>query len=451
MNILQIRYYLSLVYVKMQPSVVSSNSVFLGTMGVFVLDERKLCDVKAFGKNGVLVRELPVGVKSFRVPCEWTGRAFRRNLVDITNAYHRLGRKGLNEQYASDEVVTLNRLRSNVVATLADPKNSLLCDALEHRTIFNFNRALGGFSRAELLKIIDFITEWVNAGVGAEFKTPLVDCGYRIKLFSRKNGVMNVYKGSFCNNKFCPSCMKARASRMADQTAYSWRRMVSDRKKPAFYLVTLTCRNVDGQALPEMVRRLSKATTKLFNSWPFCVHEGKRGKQKRKSMYWGYVRSLEITCPRPDEYHPHVHVLMAFRPRFFASKMNEQAKGRWRELWAKALGVDYLPSVNVERVSGENVAREVCKYPVKPADFLNVEESLAENIARVKDLYVALYRVNRIANRGLFREYARDYKKEREKCLRRRRAIQNRELREVRYGSKVLVHDYRRDNKSLKY
>lgn len=117
--------------------------------------------------------------------------------------------------------------------------------------------------------------------------------------------VKDFIKTNLCKDKFCNNCKKVKqASRMA-------RFMPEIREASRNHKISqlvLTCPNVPGEQLAETIEKLFRSMARLI--------EFLKGKKKIKGIdfsgfgYRGAIRSLEITF-KGDEYHPHLHVLMA--------------------------------------------------------------------------------------------------------------------------------------------
>lgn len=115
--------------------------------------------------------------------------------------------------------------------------------------------------------------------------------------------VKDFKKTNLCKDKFCNNCKKVKqATRMAKFIP-----LLRPYSKDMFQL-TLTVPNVKGEKLDDTIQRLFKSFTRLT--------EYLKGKKKVKGIdftkfnYQGAIRSLEITVPGRDEFHPHLHALM---------------------------------------------------------------------------------------------------------------------------------------------
>ncbi|MTM17309.1 replication protein, partial [Turicibacter sanguinis] len=88
-----------------------------------------------------------------------------------------------------------------------------------------------------------------------------------------------------------------------------------------------------------------------------------------------------------DMYHPHFHVLIVVNKRYFKNK-EYLSQEVWRELWAKAMKLDYLPQVNIKRVKGNTAeaVAEVAKYSAKDSDYVIAKDlDLSMNVVETLD------------------------------------------------------------------
>lgn len=87
----------------------------------------------------------------------------------------------------------------------------------------------------------------------------------------------------------------------------------------------------------------------------------------------GWARTFEVTRGRDGKAHPHFHVLLEVPPEYFEKDgplyLEHDALVR---LWARCLGVDYSPSIDVRAVRRGKVGgaiAEVTKYLAKGSDI----------------------------------------------------------------------------------
>ena len=164
---------------------------------------------------------------------------------------------------------------------------------------------------------------------------------------------------------------------------------IKQEPKGRFLFLTLTVKNVEGEALNSTISQLTKSFDRLF----------RRAKVKKNLL--GYLRSVEVTHNENDNsYHPHIHVLMMVKPNYFSGRGNNYiTQKEWSDMWSQSLKVDYAPMVDIRTVkeTGKGLrgaVLETAKYPTKPIK-LDVE-----NKQVVDDLYNGLYRKRQL---GCFR------------------------------------------------
>ena len=163
---------------------------------------------------------------------------------------------------------------------------------------------------------------------------------------------------------------------------------VSDR---ALFL-TLTVRNIPADELGKALDQMAEGLRRLMMY------------KQVKEAVTGWYRALEVTYnPETQEYHPHFHALLMVRGDYFDKKRSFYiSQGEWVAMWGRALGVDYLPSVDIRAVNGRAGAEmsertrkalaEVTKYAAKPQDIYKLTDDGAHIPAHiVKALHDALH------------------------------------------------------------
>lgn len=118
--------------------------------------------------------------------------------------------------------------------------------------------------------------------------------------------VKDFIKTSLCKDKFCNNCKKvkqaARMARFMPEITYVKNQGLN------IYQMVLTIPNIKGVDLSDAISKLFKGMATLI--------EYLKNKKKIKGIdfseigYKGAIRSLEVTY-KGDEYHPHLHVLLA--------------------------------------------------------------------------------------------------------------------------------------------
>nr|AAF04353.1 replication protein [Streptococcus thermophilus] len=223
------------------------------------------------------------------------------------------------------------------------------------------------------------------------FVERVISCGDTLQFIQNQDGNLKLYQAYFCKNKLCPMCNWRRSMKYSYQTSRIVDEAIKQSPKGRFLFLTLTVKNVEGQALNSTISQLTKSFDRLF----------KRAKVQRNLL--GYLRSVEVTHNENDKtYHPHIHVLMMVRPSYFQSKKDYITQKEWSDMWSQSLKVDYTPMVDIRIVKEKGkglrgAVLETAKYPTKPIK-LDIE-----NKQVVDDLYNGLYRKRQLGYGGLFK------------------------------------------------
>ena len=187
-------------------------------------------------------------------------------------------------------------------------------------------------------------------------------------------------------------CNWRRSMKYSYQTSRIVDEAIKQVSKGRFLFLTLTVKNVEGEALNSIISQLTKSFDRLF----------KRAKVQRNLL--GYLRSVEVTHNGKDKtYHPHIHVLMMVKPNYFSGRGNNYiTQKEWGAMWFQSLKVSYKPMIDIRTVkeTGKGLrgaVLETAKYPTKPIK-LDVE-----NKQVVDDLYNGLYRKRQLGYGGLFK------------------------------------------------
>ena len=180
----------------------------------------------------------------------------------------------------------------------------------------------------------------------------------------RPDNFKKLIGANFCRDRMCPMCNWRRSLKLQGQIIKILHKAV-ERQKMRFIFLTLTVKNMPGNELDDGVTQILKAFKEFMKYKAvdeFCL---------------GYVRNLEITYnAERNDYHPHIHVLLAMRSGYFKGP-NYINKMGWVELWQKAHRLEYSPSVWVKEVKTETkdqpvwkAAAEIGKYSVKESDYI---------------------------------------------------------------------------------
>jgi plasmid rolling circle replication initiator protein Rep len=205
---------------------------------------------------------------------------------------------------------------------------------------------------------------------------------------------------NFCKDKLCAMCSWRRSLKIFGQVSQIMDLIENDF---VFVFLTLTIRNVPGSGLIEAIDELNYSWHKFS------------GFKRIKNVMQGFFKAVEVTYNREkDDYHPHLHVILAVKRDYFRSDDYITHK-EFRELWQKALGVDYLPIVDVRKCKSKetkanytavnslkDAVREVAKYSVKATDFLLPNLDKRDEV--INNLFIALNNRRMCSFGGVFLE-----------------------------------------------
>lgn len=154
------------------------------------------------------------------------------------------------------------------------------------------------------------LSEEFKHDVGFKFlnkRNVLLDCNamWLIDKYELQK-VKDFKKTNLCKDKFCNNCKKVKqASRLSKFQP------LLEPFKENMYQLTLTVPNCRGEDLKATIDKILKNFGRLV--------EFLKGKKKVAGVdfeifgYEGAIRSLEITIPKSNEYHPHLHALFVFK------------------------------------------------------------------------------------------------------------------------------------------
>lgn len=157
---------------------------------------------------------------------------------------------------------------------------------------------------------------------------------------------------------------------MSYQLTKTIEKSLQDYPSSRFLFLTLTIKNCEGDELKDYVRQLNKAILGLV-----------RRKVVARDLI-GYVKAIEVTVNDDREtYHPHAHLLLQMSSSYFKKQGHYLKQEKWRELWQKAMKLDYDPSVSISVVkprgqkdSMHASVSELAKYQTKSTQYLSLEE-----------------------------------------------------------------------------
>lgn len=212
----------------------------------------------------------------------------------------------------------------------------------------------------------------------------LVESGNEVKAEVRMNVKTSEVRFKFCcwhsRCRIDPITQYANAKKERFRMFQALRKLTGLYPTHEFAFLTLTVRNCPIVELRKTVNLLSKSFLKMTRAKPFSEYFNQRG----SDAIAGFYRALEVTGDKHDsDYcHPHLHILLHL-PKYYFQDGNGIRQPDIVKAWQKALGVDYEPSVRINRVKpkGKEAKQdssgmfeavcETAKYQTKSNDFLN--------------------------------------------------------------------------------
>ena len=212
-------------------------------------------------------------------------------------------------------------------------------------------------------------------------------CGTELIFARRADFSKKLVSINACKSRLCPMCSWRRSVKM-----YAEMRLMYDYVKEKypdckFLFITLTQANVDNFRLKEEINKIIKGFYNLLR------------KKEIKQIAIGAVRSVEITYNKKEKtYHPHIHCLLHVAKGVYQGR-NYISQNKLGKLWKDTLKLDYEPVVDIRLFKAKNKEMEgrelaeLCKYSVKPNEYLvdDIEES--RNVVQALDVAIAARRL----------------------------------------------------------
>lgn len=236
-----------------------------------------------------------------------------------------------------------------------------------------------------------------------------------VLMFRESEDGLKLEHALLCKDKLCPICSWRRSRKNGQIMRTVMGEFVNKFPTARYLHITLSAKNCKGQNLSNGFKELSDAWTRL-----------KKYKKVDQNLL-GFIRGTEVTYnTKRDDFNQHMHVLLAVKSTYFKNSDNYICQSEWRELWQKALKVDYMPVVHVQVVKEKEVQDdslddldlkiskelfysilEVCKYPLKP---LNLPEDFdhKKKIEVLSHLVVGLYRRRQMGFGGEIKRIKKD-------------------------------------------
>lgn len=191
------------------------------------------------------------------------------------------------------------------------------------------------------------------------------ECGTYLEFKRFHDNSLKLNASNFCMDRLCPLCAWRRSLKIFGQMSKVMDKALEEQKY-RFLFLTLTAKNCSGDDLSFQLDMMFKA----FNDFT-------RRKQIKDSVV-GWFRALEVThninknSMNFDTYHPHFHVILMVKDKYFKKKELYLKQSDFTDLWKGCLGVEYTPVVHVEafKNSTSKAVAEASKYTVKDNDYL---------------------------------------------------------------------------------
>jgi Plasmid rolling circle replication initiator protein and truncated derivatives len=223
----------------------------------------------------------------------------------------------------------------------------------------------------------------------------MCECATDLVFAVDKSKRIKLHKANFCRVRLCPMCTWRRSLKIFGQVSEI---MSCISGKYMYLFLTLTIKNVNPDDLSECLDELGAAWKRIvkYKKWTNTVK--------------GYFKTLEIThnvdptSLSYDTYHPHLHVLVAVESDYYDNDKIYINYATLRQMWGKALKVNYEPQVYMQSVSGTDLGgvAEVTKYAVKYKDI--VTDDYRMSIKTLSILDIALHKRRFVSFGGIFKD-----------------------------------------------
>jgi plasmid rolling circle replication initiator protein Rep len=245
------------------------------------------------------------------------------------------------------------------------------------------------------------VESYVRLGMNAK-AARVYDCGTQLAFEVFTDGTVKLHGANFCKVRLCSMCAKRRSLKIFAQVSKIMDHVQANHNY-RFIFLTLTQENVRGNDLSKELDRIFSAFNKMTELKAF------------KAVSKGFFRSLEVTHKKRDDYHPHIHMVIAVNPSYFKDK-TYISHAKWMDMWRICMGLEYDPWVRVkvvrshpdikereETVEMGKAIAEIAKYTVKPEQYLVlVNKERTDEAVLVLDAALANRRL--FAFGGKFRE-----------------------------------------------
>jgi Plasmid rolling circle replication initiator protein and truncated derivatives len=180
-----------------------------------------------------------------------------------------------------------------------------------------------------------------------------------------------------CKHKYCPQCARVQALKRTLEAQYLMTKLFENNYD--FLFLTLTLRNCNADEIKQTMDNMNKAVNQRFLKY-----------KEIKEAFHGNIRKFELTYnpylyrknklvlkngkkvvdENKKPFNPHIHMIIAVKKSYFGKRYIKQH--RLRELWQRALDVDYLPMVNIKKVKLRTID-DLTELEQEHAEYTNEE------------------------------------------------------------------------------
>ncbi len=197
--------------------------------------------------------------------------------------------------------------------------------------------------------------------VGVEDASRLKQCCSTFRVLTCGLHPLRSYPTFRCKKLFCPDCAAERATRLGNQTEAKIREVMKT-TNGRLCLLTLTTKNA---------ATLDGGLVKLKKSFANF-----KRKKVFKNHIKGYFGAFEYTFNQEtNDFHVHLH-LIVLRGKFWNQSDISDA---WRDVTGDSFVVDIRKIKDTHKG-----VKEVCKYPMKPADLMTMPDAKFLEVVKMK-------------------------------------------------------------------
>jgi plasmid rolling circle replication initiator protein Rep len=172
-----------------------------------------------------------------------------------------------------------------------------------------------------------YVIDWLMERKELEYAYAVEDCASYVGFVDIK-GVAKVATANFCRRRLCNICVWRRQSKFVAQTFP----VIQALRESGFRFIFATA------SLPNVpLGKLSATIDQMMKAYDLLL---KRRKIKR--AWLGKIRALEVTYNRErNDFHPHIHMLVAVRPEYFTNPDLYITLDEFREMWTDSLREEF--------------------------------------------------------------------------------------------------------------